>query len=263
MIDLQSLKDGLDRNELFLEYLPTVSLQDGRCIGAEALVRWRRPAGIVEPLEFIPLAENTPMSGLITYWVMDTVAAELGGWLRAHPDAHLAINVPPEIIGRGGIEYVAERSGLIDLAPQLVLELTERGLPDAIAIETLRQNARQRGVRIAIDDIALEGGANVAVLARAAFDIVKLDRHLVAQIVADCPHPAWLDEMSALVQLSRLHLVAEGVENELQCATLRAAGIPAAQGYYFSRPLAAADFIDFHRRSAPGAAAGDAAPQPG
>ena len=85
-------------------------------------------------------------------------------------------------------------------------------------------------MRIAIDDVAAEGGANVAVLARAAFDIVKLDRHLVAQIVADCPHPAWLDEMSALVQLSRLHLVAEGVENELQCATLRAAGIPTARG---------------------------------
>lgn len=250
MIDLQSIKDGLDRNELFLEYLPTISLQDGRCTGAEALVRWRRPAGVVEPLDFIPLAENTPLSGLITYWVLDTVAAEMGEWLRANPAAHLAINVPPEIIGRGGIEYVAARSGLVDLAPQIVLELTERGLPDAIAIETLRTNARQRGVRIAIDDVALEGGANVAVLARAAFDIVKLDRHLIAQIAAGRPRPAWLDEMAALVQLSRLHLVAEGVENGLQRDTLRAAGIPAAQGFYFSRPLAAADFIAFHRRTA-------------
>lgn len=260
MIDLQSIKDGLDRDELFLEYLPTVSLQDGRCTGAEALVRWRRPAGVVEPLEFIPLAENTPLSGLITYWVLDTVAAEMGDWLRANPGAHLAINVPPEIIGRGGIEYVAMRAGLTELASQIVLELTERGLPDAIAVETLRNNARERGVRIAIDDVALDGGANVAVLARAAFDIVKLDRHLVAQIQTGCPLPAWLDEMSALVQLSRLQLVAEGVETALQRDTLRAAGIPAAQGYFFSRPLAAADFIAFHRRCADGTAPDDAAP---
>jgi sensor c-di-GMP phosphodiesterase-like protein len=260
MIDLQSIKDGLDRDELFLEYLPTVALQDGRCTGAEALVRWRRPTGVVEPLDFIPIAENTPLSGLITYWVLDTVAKEMGDWLRANPDAHLAINVPPEIIGRGGIEYVATRSGLFDLASQIVLELTERGLPDAIAIETLRTNARQRGVRIAIDDVTLDGGANVAVLARAAFDIIKLDRHLVAQIAAGCPHPAWLDEMSALVHLSRLHLVAEGVETALQRDTLRAAGIPTAQGYFFSRPLAAVEFIAFHRRSADGAAPDGTAP---
>ena len=86
-------------------------------------------------------------------------------------------------------------------------------MPDAIAIETPAPERPPAWVRIAIDDVALEGGANVAVLAR-AFDIVGLDRHLVAQIVADCPHPAWLMRCRRWCSSRALQLVAEGVENE-------------------------------------------------
>src|SRR6187401_1331632 len=128
MIDQAAIREGLSRDEFFLEYLPTISLTDGRCVGAEALIRWRRPEGIVSPGDFIPIAENTPLSGLLTYWVLDTVAAELGDWLRANPDVRLAINVPPEILGRGGLGYVANKSGLAQQATQIILEVTERGL---------------------------------------------------------------------------------------------------------------------------------------
>jgi len=104
MITVDAIQAGLNQGEFFLEYLPTISLADGRCVGAEALARWRRPSGGVPPLEFIPLIERTPLSGLFTYWVMETVAEELGGWLREHGEAHISINVPPEIVGRGGLE---------------------------------------------------------------------------------------------------------------------------------------------------------------
>ena len=257
MIDTQSMQDGLARGEFFLEYLPTISLVDGRCIGAEALIRWRREAGIVQPMDFIPLAENTPVSGLISYWVIDTVAAEMSAWLKAHRDARIAINIPPEIVGRGGIAYAATRSGLADLAQQIVLELTERGLPDAIGIEAIRNGAKRRRVRIALDDVTLDGAASVALLARGSFDVIKLDRNLVSQIDADHPRPAWLDELAALAHLPRLEVVAEGVETVQQLETLRAAGVHSAQGFYFSRPLAAADFMAFHRESAAGAAPPD------
>ncbi|MEO7855212.1 MAG: EAL domain-containing protein, partial [Rubrivivax sp.] len=83
MIDTDDIRRGLAAGEFFLEYLPTVSLLDGRCIGAEALVRWRRDGVVVPPLEFVPIAENTPVIGLLTYWVIDTVAAEVSEWLRA------------------------------------------------------------------------------------------------------------------------------------------------------------------------------------
>src|SRR5438067_11320167 len=124
MIDQAAMREALAQGEFFLEYLPTISLDDGRCIGAEALIRWRRATGVVPPDEFIPLAENTPLSGMLTYWVLDNVQAELGDWLRANRDAHVSINVPPEILGRGGMAYVASKSGVIDLVSRVILSVT-------------------------------------------------------------------------------------------------------------------------------------------
>src|SRR5260370_18197901 len=89
MITVDAIHAGLAQGEFFLEYLPTVTLVEGRCVGAEALARWRRPSGLVPPDQFIPLIEETPVAGLLTYWVIETVAKELGEWLRAHEEAHL------------------------------------------------------------------------------------------------------------------------------------------------------------------------------
>src|SRR4051812_33470696 len=82
MISADAIRDGLTHGEFFLEYLPTVSLADGKCVGAEALSRWRRPSGVVQPAQFIPLIEGTYLSGMLTYWVLETVAKDLGDWLR-------------------------------------------------------------------------------------------------------------------------------------------------------------------------------------
>ncbi len=163
MIDPDAIREGLSREEFFLEYLPTISLADGRCVGAEALIRWRRPTGVVPPGEFIPVAENTPLSGMLTYWVLDTVAAELGDWLRVNPDAHVSVNVPPEVLGRGGMAYVATKSGLIAHAHQIILEVTERGLPDLIGVESIN-NSSGLGAMVALDDVTFAGAANLAVL---------------------------------------------------------------------------------------------------
>lgn len=246
-IDSDSMRAGLALGEFFVEYLPTVSLTDGRCVGAEALVRWRRPSGLVPPDRFIPAAENTPLSGLITYFVLDTVAAELGDWLRANPKTSLAVNVPPEILGRGGMEYAASKSGLLELSSQLILEITERGVPDSMGVEAL-QNAWGTGVRVALDDVTLAGGPNLAILARCPFQMLKLDRSLIAQIDGpDRPAPQWLAGLSALMLTSSLVVVAEGVETAEQVRVLRAAGVPAAQGFYFSRPRSAESLIAYHR----------------
>ena len=74
MIDLDTIRDGLAQGEFFLEYLPTVTLADGRCVGAEALARWRRPSGVLQPDEFLHLIEGTHLSGMLTYWAFETVA---------------------------------------------------------------------------------------------------------------------------------------------------------------------------------------------
>jgi sensor c-di-GMP phosphodiesterase-like protein len=256
MIDLSAMREGLARGEFFLEYMPSISLADGRCVGAEVLIRWRRETGVVSPSEFIPHAENTPLSGILTYWVLDKVADELGDWLRANRDSHVSINVPPEILGRGGMAYVATKSGLIDLAPQVILEITERGLPDLIGVESINQG-RELGLKVALDDVTLVGGANLAVLAHCNFYAIKLDKSLIDLIGPRSPAPEWLGGITTLLESSRLRVVAEGVETEYQATTLCAAKIQEAQGFYFSRPISAAAFMAYYRdRNIPGRSGG-------
>jgi sensor c-di-GMP phosphodiesterase-like protein len=242
MITRECIADGLARGEFFLEYLPTVSLVDGRCVGAEALARWRRPSGVVPPQEFIPIAEKSHLIGLITYWVVETVGAELGDWMRAHADVHVSINVPPEILGRGGLEYAATKAGLQDLARQFVLEVTERSVPDQLGVNALAEASR-RGVRIALDDVNVSG-ANIIVLSRCQVEMVKLDRDLVSHIKSG-EAPDWLEALSGLLRTTTLEVVAEGVENEDQSAMLQQAGVKLAQGYFFSPPLRAQEFTAF------------------
>ncbi len=236
MIDVETIRAGLAAGEFFLEYMPTIALKDDRCVGAEALIRWRRPSGVVSPQEFIRVAENTPLAGLITYWVIETAATELADWLRDNDDIHLSINVPPEILGRGALEYVATKIGVMDLAKKIVLEITERGVPDNQGVNSIASAAQQFGVRVALDDVSLTG-ANLIVLSRCNVEIIKLDKAVVGQIVnADKP-PVWLAGLSAILQSTKLQVIAEGVETAAQREILRAAGVKMAQGYFFSRPL--------------------------
>lgn len=255
------IADGLAKGEFYLEYLPILSLPDLRCIGAEALIRWRRADGVVVmPGEFIPSLESTPASGVLTYWVVETAAAELRDWLRHHPDVHLSLNVPPEIAGRGGVYYAAMKSGLADMIPQVILEVTERGLPDALGLEGLLQ-AQQLGIKIALDDVNLLGGANLAILSRCPFDIIKVDRLLMARITPETPNPEWLEGLTALIRTSRMMVIAEGVETAHQLQVLIQAGVQAAQGFHLSPPIPAADLIAFHRRTnGPEEADGDLQP---
>jgi len=250
MIEVDAMRQGLAAGEFFLEYCPFVSLANGTCLGGEALVRWRRPTGLVMPGEFVPIAENTPFSGELCYWVIETVAAELGGWLRENPTLSLSINVPPEILGRGGIRYAADKSGLSSVFPQLILEITERGVPDLIGINALEDYASW-GIRIAIDDVSRVGGANLAILGRAPLSVIKLDGSLVAQIQVQPPQPDWLEGVASMIRSTQVMVIAEGVETETQALAVRAAGIQVAQGFFFSRPISAASLRAYCREVRP------------
>ena len=244
MITVDEVSTAMDRHELRVEYLPTIRLSDKSCVGAEALVRWQRGQVVVYGGDFVPSIENTPLSGRLTYWVIDTVAAELGDWLGSHPDVHVSINVPPELLGRGGLEYAAQHSGLAAHIRQVVLEITERGIPDALGLEALNRMA-QRGVRLALDDTALSG-VNVALLARCNFSILKIDRSLVAQLAEGAAEPAWLSGLASLLGNSNLQVVAEGVECDYQASELVRAGVQLAQGYLYSPAVSAGALADFY-----------------
>lgn len=247
MIRLDEIQNGLDQGEFFLEYLPIIELAQARCVGAEALVRWQRPTGVVLPDDFIPLIEHTPLSGLLTYWVIDQVALELGDWLKDQQDVELHINVPPEILGRGGLEYAAQKSGLQAVRDKIVLEITERGLPDQLGLDALDQAAR-RGIRIALDDVTIDP-ASVLVLSRSNVRIIKIDKS-VLQDVGDRQATPWVAALSALLKTTDLEVIAEGVETAEQLAVLRTAGVQRVQGHLFSPALRVDAFLDYFRRQA-------------
>jgi sensor c-di-GMP phosphodiesterase-like protein len=243
MVSLDEINAGLKAKEFFLEYLPTISLIDNRCVGAETLVRWRRGNRVVPPLEFVPLMENTPMSGTLTYWVFEQVAKELGAWMRKHEDIHIGINVPPEVLGRGGLRLAAEKSGWQDLAGKLMLEVTERGLPDALGITGLA-NAKRAGILVALDDVDMNA-AHLVVLSRIHTDVIKLDKSFADRML----HQDWqveeIDALAALINTGACKIIVEGIETAFQAGIAKDAGIQLAQGFYFSQPLPAAGFMDY------------------
>lgn len=241
----ENLREALERGELFLEYLPTVMLADSHCVGGEALVRWRRNGEVLQAEAFIPLIENTPVSGTLTYWVIDTVAKELGTWLRTNAGAHISINVPPEILGRGGLAYVASRAGLCGHLRQIVLEVTERGVPDRLGLQALNLMT-ERGVRIALDDVMMSG-ANLALLTRCNFSMIKLDRELIAQLTPDKPEPEWVSGLREVLKQSSVQVVAEGVTSAHQARVLNAIGVQMAQGYFYSAEITAPALMALYR----------------
>lgn len=240
----EEIVQALHRGEFFLNYLPMVSLEDAHCVGAEALLRWRRRKAVLRAGSFMPFIEDTPVSSLITYWVIDTVAAELGQWLDRHPDAHVSVNIPSELLGRAGLAYAAANSELQGHASQLVLEITQRCIPDRLGLAALQALARS-GMRIALDDTMLTG-TNLSLLARSDFAVLKLDRELTWQLGRERPRPDWIDGLVALLHSGPLQVVAEGVESEYQAEQLRSIGVQFAQGHLFSTPVTARSFMHFH-----------------
>jgi EAL domain-containing protein (putative c-di-GMP-specific phosphodiesterase class I) len=197
---------------------------------------------VLQPLDFLPLIENTPAAGLLTYFVIERVAAEFLDWLRAN-DAFISINIPPEIIGRGGLRYVAEKTGLMEVAAKIVLEITERGVPDQIAFEAIKL-AADYGVRVALDDVGT-GGENIIVLSRCNIPIIKLDRDLVGRVQPGAPLPREIDEIAHLLVTGKFEVIAEGVETAHQAEVLLGLGIKLAQGFYLAKPLPASAFKAF------------------
>jgi EAL domain-containing protein (putative c-di-GMP-specific phosphodiesterase class I) len=166
--------------------------------------------------------------------------------------ANISINIPPEILGRGGLDYAANKSGLRARARQMILEITERGVPDQQGLDALNR-VPETGARIALDDITLSG-ATLALLMRCPFDFIKIDKGLVGQIgqEPDLARPAWLDGLAALLNRTSLQIVAEGIESALQAEVLKNAGVQWGQGDLFSQPLSADEFMAYFEHASAG-----------
>jgi len=241
-----ALRRALKRDELRLYYQPQVDLEDGKLLGAEALVRWQHPdMGLIPPDRFIPLAEDIGMIVEIGTWVLDSACRQAREWLdQGLVFGCMSVNLSGKQIRRGDLLKIVDQAlTAAGLAPEhLDLEVLETFLmvEEDSTIELL-ENLRNRGVSISIDDFGT-GYSSLRYLKRLPIDRLKIDRTFTRDIPEDCDDMIITQAIIALGRSLHLEVLAEGVETEAQRQFLLAEGCRQAQGYLFSHPLPAEEF---------------------
>ena len=241
---LSDLRRAVDGFEFSLRFQPVVSLDDGRIIGAEALIRWEHPhRGTLGPLEFIPVAEETGLINPIGRWVIEETCRWFAGWQRLAPDLSMSLNISARQLTTGVLDIVDEAVAACGMDPsRLALEITEGVLMDDVAFSVEALTAlRGTGVMISIDDFGT-GYSSLSYLNRFPVDVLKIDQSFVAGLPDDAYDVALVQAVLAIADALHLSVVAEGVENAAQAETLGRLGCNRAQGYHFHRPLTAEDF---------------------
>ena len=245
-IDLEcQLRHALENGELDVHYQPKVNIATGAIVGAEALVRWNHPElGVVNPVHFIPIAEETGLVLPIGEWVLDTACRNARSWRDAGFDLEIAVNLSPrQFRHKNLLGIVAGALDASGLAPRnLELEITETvalSRPEHAA--SLLKNLRDLGVRIALDDFGT-GHSSLSHLRRLPLDAVKIDRSFVRDIATNAQDRAIVAGVTALARTLGMRITAEGVEDGVQLENVRQCGCDEYQGYHFSRPLPAAEF---------------------
>jgi diguanylate cyclase (GGDEF)-like protein len=241
---IAALEGAIERRELVVHYQPIVDLHTGRIVGAEALVRWPRPdRGLVQPAEFIPLAEETGLVVELDRFVLRQACRQMAGWIAEVGPLLLHVNLSAHHLLRSdlaaNVTAALRDSGL---APEcLAIEITESVLMHDLDVAIVRLHELKRlGVHLAIDDFGT-GYSSLAYLRQLPIDTVKIDKSFVDGVAGGPEESAVARAIIALAITLHLDTVAEGVEQPEQAAALAALGCHLAQGYHFSRPVPAAD----------------------
>ena len=241
----RELRVAVERQEFVLFYQPQVSLDSGRIVGVEALVRWQHPVrGLLQPSEFIAVAEETGLIVPLGRWVAETACAQIAEWhRRGHRDLCMAINVSPHEIRRSNVaDHLREVLARTDLAPRfLEIELTETLVMDgAEAFIDALNELKAIGITIAIDDFGT-GYSSLSYLKRFPIDKIKIDRVFIDDIVTEIDDAAIVQAVIAMSHHLKLRVIAEGVQSDDQAAFLRRCQCDFAQGFLFSAALPAAE----------------------
>jgi diguanylate cyclase (GGDEF)-like protein len=235
------LHRAVERDELVLHYLPQVSLPGQDIVSVEALVRWNHPErGLIQPMEFIPMAEETGLIVSLGAWVIETACRDLAAWRgRGAGDVRVAVNVSaaqlkPSLAGT--VRNALRSSGLP--AAALELEITESDLMDARQTEPILRAVKEIGVSLAIDDFGT-GYSSLSRLRALPIDMLKIDRSFVADLPDSPDAAALVRSIIRLADSLGLATLAEGVETAAQRDHLSEQGCAMAAGWLWSRPLPA------------------------
>jgi diguanylate cyclase (GGDEF)-like protein len=247
------LREALGKQEFELHYQPIVALRTSHASGAEALVRWRRPDGLVAPGSFIGIAEETGLIIPLGNWVFREACETAKLWHAAAPDrppVTMSINLSPVQFGHPELAETLEELVLLSGvdAGTITIEITERSTmtdPDR-ALAVLKQ-LKAMGFRLAIDDFGT-GYSSLSYLHRFPIDILKIDRSFISNLGGTGGGEKIVVAIQALADSLGITVVAEGVETKLQASTLRDLGCHYAQGYFFAKPLPSEAMWQFMKR---------------
>lgn len=235
------LRRSLERDELIIHYQPQVSLHSGQIVGMEALLRWKHPdRGIVSPMKFIPLAEETDLIISIGEWVLYKACAQARAWQTlGFPPLRIAINISARLFKQQNLlETITNVLTETQLDPSyLELELTEGTIMEnaEATIKTLHE-LKAMGVCLSIDDFGT-GYSSLSYLKRFPIDTLKIDQSFVRDIPTDPDDAAIARLIIAMAHSLKLKVIAEGVETEEQLTFLQSQQCDEIQGYFFSEPL--------------------------
>jgi diguanylate cyclase (GGDEF)-like protein/PAS domain S-box-containing protein len=261
-LDLEiELRGALERDELELHYQPIVSVEDGRIVGLEALLRWNHPTrGAVPPAEFIPLAEESGLILTLGRWVLHEACRQVKAWEESCPGVGpltISVNLSPRQFRQPDLtDQVGAAVQQFGLRPkQLCMEVTEGVMVDDVESATVTLGKLQAlGVSVSIDDFGT-GYSSLSYLQRFPIDYVKIDRSFIVGLadrnIVDTEIVRSVIRLAAAIGIQA---VAEGVETESQLLKLRDLDCPLAQGYHFARPQAPADIERMFRRQVVGIA---------
>jgi EAL domain-containing protein (putative c-di-GMP-specific phosphodiesterase class I) len=236
-----NLRRALEREEFRLYYQPQIDMQSGIVNGVEALIRWQHPdLGLVSPLEFIPLLEETGLILPVGEWVIRTACKQIREWLDAgFPPLVMAVNLSARQFRQPNlVEMIEQALHEFDIPPaQLELELTESVMMDNLeeTVEIL-QKLKLLGLKIAIDDFGT-GVSSLGYLKHLPIDTLKISHDFVLNLPMDSADASIASAVIGLARNMQLSSVAEGVENQGQMDFLRGQDCERMQGFLFSRPI--------------------------
>ncbi len=238
-----NLRRAIERQEFLIYYQPIVSLESGHLAGFESLIRWNHPdRGIVSPVEFIPVAEDTGLIVTIGQWLLRTACSQLRLWQTHIQDAgslYVSVNLSskqflqPDLVEQ--IDATLRETGLD--TQSLRLEITETVLMEhAEIIDKILERLKARGLQLYLDDFGT-GYSSLSYLHRFAVDALKIDQSFVRRMSSINKDLAIVRTIMTLARSLGIKTVAEGVETPEQLAQLRKLGCHSGQGYYFSKPV--------------------------
>jgi EAL domain-containing protein (putative c-di-GMP-specific phosphodiesterase class I) len=244
---LGHLRDAMLEGQLHLRYQPVIRARDRELIGFEALLRWDHPErGLLLPAEFIPIAERTSLIHALTRWVLLTAVRDAARWRQNGLTASVAVNISPVSLEEGLFGIIEEVLALYRWpAELLILEITESAVTERPELaRSIVSQLRQRGLQVSVDDFGA-GFTSLSQLRGLPVHQLKIDRQFVTDLEASPQDDAVISSIIELGHRLGLTIVAEGVETEAAAKRLRVLECDDLQGFWFARPMIAADIMSW------------------